>query len=77
MLSIKDKAEITGLRDVAVAINCETCKWTLTGDNDMRISYKGWFVFSQPYVCWSLAGFVVVAIGTAAGGRLSGWELTY
>ena len=34
-----------------------SCKWTLTGENDMRFSYKGWFVFSQAlgYVCWSLS----------------------
>jgi len=25
-----------------------SCKWTLTGDNEMRLSYKEWFVFSQP-----------------------------
>jgi len=52
-------------------------KWTLTGDNDMMLSYKGWLVFSQP-LCRlvALSGIVVVAIGTAPGGRLSRWELT-
>jgi len=25
-----------------------SCKWTLTGDNDTRLSYEGWFVFIQP-----------------------------
>ena len=49
----------------------------LTGDNDMRLSYKGWFVFSQPLrPLVALSGFVVAAIGTAPRGRLSGWELT-
>jgi len=43
----------------------------------MRLSYKGWFVFSQPlHLLVALSGFVVAAIGTASGGRLSGWELT-
>ena len=39
----------------------------------MRLSYKGRFVFSQP-LCMlvALSGFVLVAVGTAAGGRLSG-----
>jgi len=32
----------------------------------MRISYKGWFVFSQPLrLLVALSGFVVAAIGTA------------
>jgi len=54
-----------------------SCTWTLTGDNDMRISYRGWFVFSQPlHLLVALSAFVVAAIGTAPGGRLSGWELT-
>jgi len=84
-LSNEDIAEIKGLRDVAMATNFG-CKWTLMGDNDMRLSYKGWFVFSQPlYVCWSLSlslslslsGIVVAAIGIAPGGRLSGWELRH
>jgi len=49
----------------------------------MGISYKGWFVFSQPLrllvalsLSLSLSVFVVAAIGTHPGGRLSGWELT-
>ena len=49
-------ADIESLRDVAMATNFGTTLAAngLTGDNDMRISYKGWFVFSQPCVCWSL-----------------------
>jgi len=39
----------------------------------MGISYKEWLVFS-PLV--ALSGFLAAAIGTAPGGRLSGWELT-
>jgi len=37
-------------------------------DNDMGISYKGWFVFSQPHIrlLVALSVFVVAAIGTAA-----------
>jgi len=27
--------------------DCITCKWTLTEDNDMRLSCKGWFVISH------------------------------
>ena len=46
-LSNEDTAEIKGLRDVAMA-TIFGCKWTLMGDNDMRLSYKGWFVFSEP-----------------------------
>jgi len=47
------------------------------GDNDIRLSYKEWFVFSQPLrLLVVLSGFVAVALGTAPGGRLSGWELT-
>jgi len=45
----------------------------------MRLSYKGWFVFSQPLcLLVALSGFVLAAVGTAAGARLrlSGWELT-
>jgi len=43
----------------------------------MGISYKGWLVFSQSLrLLVVLSGFVVVAVGTAPGGRLSGWELT-
>jgi len=48
----------------------------LTGDNDMRLFNKGWAAFGQllrPLV--TLCGFVVAAIVTAPGGRLSGWEL--
>jgi len=43
----------------------------------MRLSYKGRFVFIQ-HLCMLVAvsGFVLVAVGTATGGRLSGWELT-
>ena len=69
-LSNEDIAEIEGLRDVAMATNFGT----LTGDNDMRLTYGLFSV--NPYVCWSLSGIVVAAIGTAPGGRLSGWELT-
>jgi len=48
------------------------CKWTLTGDNDMRLSYKGRLVFSQPpRLLVALSGFVVTAIVTAPGARLS------
>jgi len=40
-------------------------------DNDMGISYKGWFVFSHPLrLLVALSVFVVAAIGTAPGGRL-------
>jgi len=45
----------------------------------MRLSYKGWFLFSQPptsSLLVALFGFVVAAIGIAPGGRMSGWELT-
>jgi len=43
----------------------------------MEISYKGRFVFSQPLrLLVALSAFVVAAIGTAPGRRLSGWELT-
>jgi len=43
----------------------------------MMLSYKGWFVFSQPLrLLVALSGIVVAAIGTAPGGRLSRWELT-
>jgi len=42
----------------------------------MRLSYKGWFVFSRPQcLLVALSGLVVAAIGTA-GERLSDWELT-
>ena len=46
----------------------------------MRLSHKGWFVFIQPLrllvaLSLSLSGFVVAEVGTAEGGRLSGWEL--
>ena len=79
-LSNEDIAEIEGLRDVAMAINFwdyVSCKWTLTEDNDMMISYKGWFVFSGSLrLLVAVSGFVVAAIGTVPGGRLSGWELT-
>jgi len=75
-LSNEDIAEIDGLIG-----RCHgsqfwdyiSCKWTLTGDNGVRLSYKGWCVFS---LLVALSGFVVAAIGTAPGGRLSGWELT-
>jgi len=34
----------------------------------MRISYKEWFVFSQPLRMFvALSGFIVAAIGTAPG----------
>jgi len=49
--------------------DCISCKWTLTEDNDMRLSCKGWFAFIQPLrLLVALSGFVVVAIGTAPGG---------
>jgi len=42
----------------------------------MRLSYKGWFVSSEPLrLLVALSGFVVAAIGTAAGGPVSGWKL--
>jgi len=43
------------------------------GDDNMRLSYKGRFVFSQP-LCLLVAqsGFVLAAVGTATGWRLSG-----
>jgi len=40
-----------------------------------EISYKGWLVFSQP-LRLLVDGFVVAKVGTAPGGRLSGWKLT-
>jgi len=46
-----------------------------SGDNGMRLSYKGWFVLSKPLrLLVALCGFVFTAIGTPPGGRLSGWE---
>jgi len=81
-LSNEDTAEIEGLRDVAMVTNFGTtdyisCKWTLTRDNDMMLSYKGWLVFSQPLrLLVALSGSVVAAIGTAPGARLSRCELT-
>jgi len=43
----------------------------------MRLSYREWFVFSQPLrLLVAVSGFVVAAMGTAPGGRLSGGELT-
>jgi len=72
-----DIADTLQLRNVATATNFLICKLTLMGDNDMGISYKEWFVFSQPLrLLVTLSGFVVETIGTAPGGRLSGWELT-
>jgi len=54
-----------------------SCKWSLTGDNDTRLSYKEWFVFSQTLSLFVvLSGLVVAAMGTAPGRRLSGWEFT-
>jgi len=55
-----------------------SCKCTLMGHNDMRLSYKGRFGFSEPLrLLVTLSEFAVnAAIGTAPGGRLSGWELT-
>ena len=45
--------------------------------NDMRLSCKGWFVFSQPLrLLVAVSEFIVVAIRTAPSRRLSGWELT-
>jgi len=49
------------------------------GDNDMMISYEGWFVFSQALRrLFDLSRFIVAvaAIGTAPDGRLTSWELT-
>ena len=45
-----------------------SCKWTLTGDNDMRLSYKKRFAFSQP-ICLlvALSGFVLAAMEIAPG----------
>jgi len=49
----------------------------------MGLSYKGWCGFSQPLrllvdtLFDYRSGFVVAAIGTAPGGRLSGWELPH
>jgi len=61
-LSNIDIAEIESLRDVAMATNFGT---TLSA-NDMRLSYKGRIVFSQPLrLLVALSGFVVAAIGTA------------
>jgi len=51
-------------------------KWPVMGDNDMGISYKGWLVFSQSSLLGTLPCFVAAVVGTAPGGRLSGWELT-
>jgi len=32
----------------------------MTGDNDMRLSYKGWLIFSQPLcLLVALSGYVV------------------
>jgi len=46
-------------------------------DNNMRLSYKGRFVFSHSLcLLVALSGFVLAAVGTAAGGRLSCCELT-
>jgi len=43
----------------------------------MMLSYKGWFIFSQPlHLLVTVSGIVVAAIGTAQGRRLSRWELT-
>jgi len=56
--------------------DCISCKWTLVEVRHEALC-KGWFVFSQPLrLLVALSGFVVVAIGTAPGGRLLGWELT-
>jgi len=47
-----DIADTLQLREVAMdtgfGTNYISCKWPLTGDEDMEISYKGRFVFSQP-----------------------------
>jgi len=43
------------------------------GDDDMGISYKGWFVFSQSLrLLVAVSGFVVAPVRTAPGRRLSG-----
>ena len=40
----------------------------MTGDNIIMLSYKWWFVFSQPLrLLVALSGIVVAAIGTAPG----------
>jgi len=56
-----------------------SCKWilTLTGDNDMGLSYIKDGLFSVILrLLVALSGFVVVAFGAGAGGRLPAWELT-
>ena len=68
-----DIADTLQLRNVATATNFLICKLTLMGDNDMGISYKEWFVFSQPLrLLVAISGFVVAAIGTAPAGPLAG-----
>jgi len=54
-----------------------SCKWTLSEDSDMRLSCKGWFVFSQPLrLLVALSGFVVVGIGTAPGDcQVGNWHV--
>ena len=42
----------------------------------MGISCKGWLLFSQPLLLMvAVSGFVVAAVGTAPGERLSGREI--
>ena len=65
-LSNEDILEIQGLRDIAMATNFETilaANGLLMGDNNMRLSYKGRFVYSQP-LCLLVApsGFVLTAV---------------
>jgi len=52
-------------------------EWPLARDNDMGISCKGWLIFNQSLcLLVAVSAFVVVAVGTAPGGRGTGWELT-
>jgi len=73
-------AEIECLTGVAMVINFGT-RLAVNGlrrkITTLGISYKGWFVFSQPLpVLVADSGLVVAAVETAPGWRLSGWELT-
>jgi len=44
--------------------NYISCKWPRTRDNNMGISYKGWFVFNQPLrlLVWTVIAFIVTAV---------------
>jgi len=75
-LSNENIAEIEVLRDVTCHGNqfwdYISCKWTLAGDKDMRISYrpKGWVAFSQPLrLLVAISGFAVATIRTVPGGE--------